>query len=203
VGCSGLSVMCPGMRSICGGLTISSWPTRWAILVDETGFVKKEKESVGVARQYGGTLGKVENCQVGGFAGYVSRYGYALVDQRLFLPEAWFTDAYAAQRTRCNVPTELTFQSQPQLAAAMVQAMAQEGLLPFKYLVADCLYENSPDFWEGIEVCVGVTAFVAIPAETRCWLQRPPTAAKPYRYKGEARSKRVVVAPLQTPPHAL
>jgi SRSO17 transposase len=90
---------------------------------------------------------------------------------------------------------ELTFQSKPQLAAPLVQAMAQEGLLLFKYLVTDCLYENSPDFWEAIEACVGVTAFVAIPAETRCWLQRPPIAAKPYRYKGEARSKRVVVAP--------
>src|SRR4029453_8133962 len=102
------------------------------LMVDETGFVKKGKESVGVARQYGGPLGKVENCQVGVFAGYASRQGYALVDQRLFLPEAWFTDAYAARRTRCNVPTALTLQSKPQLAAAMVQAIAHEGLLPFR-----------------------------------------------------------------------
>jgi SRSO17 transposase len=80
----------------------------------------------------------VEHCQVGVFAGYASRHGYALVDQRLFVPEAWWTEAYAARRTRSNVPTALTFQSKPQLAAAMVQAIAQEGLLPFKYLVADC-----------------------------------------------------------------
>jgi hypothetical protein len=60
----------------------------------------------------------------------------------------------------------------------MVQAIAQEGLLPFKYLVADCLYGNSPAFWDAIEACVGVTAFVAIPAETRGWLQRPRTEAK-------------------------
>ena len=162
------------------------------LMFDETGFVKKGKDSVGVARQYCGTLGKVENCQVGVFAGYASRQGYALVDKRLFLPEVWWTDAYAARRTRCNVPDELTFQSKPQLAAAMLEAMAQEGLLPFKYIVADCLYGNSPTFLDAVDACVGRTALVAIPSETRCWLQRPRTADKHYRYKGEARAKRVV-----------
>jgi SRSO17 transposase len=143
------------------------------LMFDETGFVKKGKDSVGVARQYCGTLGKVEHGQVGVFAGYASRHGYALVDKRLFRPEVWWTDAYAARRTRCNVPEELTFQSQPQLAAAMLEAMAHEGLLPCKYVVADCLYGNSPDFLDAVDACVGVTTLVAIPADTRCWLQRP------------------------------
>ena len=169
------------------------------LMFDETGFVKKGKDSVGVARQYCGTLGKVENGQVGVFAGYASRQGYALVDKRLFLPEVWWTDAYPARRTRCNVPEELTFQSKPQLAAAMLQAMAQEGLLPFKYVVADCLYGNSPDFLDAVDACVGVTALVAISSETRCWLQRPQTADRCYTYKGEARSKRVVVGPEHAP----
>src|SRR5256885_5701931 len=159
------------------------------LMFDETGFVKKGPDSVGVARQYGGTLGKVENCQVGVFAGYASRKGYALVDKRLFLPEAWLTDAYAARRTKCQVPPEVTWQSKPQLAAAMLQAITHEGLLPFKYLVADCLYGNSPDFLDAVEACVGVTAFVAIPAETRCWLQRPLTTDTTYTYKGGIRSK--------------
>jgi SRSO17 transposase len=169
------------------------------LMVDETGFVKKGKESVGVARQYCGTLGKVENCQVGVFAGYASRHGYALVDQRLFLPEAWFTDAYAARRTRCNVPTALTLQSKPQLAAAMVQAIAHEGLLPFKYVVADGLYGQSPDFLDAVDTCVGVTTFVAIPADTRCWLQRPRTEDRTYTYKGDVRVKRVAVASTNPP----
>jgi SRSO17 transposase len=169
------------------------------LIFDETGFVKKGQDSVGVARQYCGTLGKVENCQVGVFAGYASRQGYALVDKRLFLPEAWFTDAYAARRARCNVPKALAFQSKPQLAAAMLQSIAREGLLPFKYLVADCLYGNSPDFLDAVDTCVGVTALVAIPAETRCWLQRPQTEDKCYTYRGEARSKRVIVAPTHAP----
>jgi SRSO17 transposase len=169
------------------------------LMFDETGFVKKGQESAGVARQYCGRLGKVENCQVGVFAGYASRQGYALVDKRLFLPEVWFTDTYAARRAKCDVPKERTFQSKPQLAAAMLQAIAREGLLPFKYVVADCLYGNSPDFLDAVDTCVGVTAFVAIPAETRCWLQRPQTEEKDYRYRGEARSKRVVVAPTSAP----
>src|SRR5215467_11892785 len=162
------------------------------LMFDETGFVKKGKDSVGVARQYCGTLGKVENGQVGVFAGYASRQGYALVDKRLFLPEVWFTDAYATRRTRCNVPDNLTFQSKPQLAAAMLQVIVHEGLLPFKYIVADCLYGNSPTFLDAVDACVGITALVAIPSETRCWLQRPRTADKRYKYKGEARTKRVV-----------
>lgn len=169
------------------------------LMFDETGFVKKGQDSVGVARQYCGTLGKVENCQVGVFAGYASRHGYALVDKRLFLPEVWFTDAYAARRTKCQVPDELRWQSKPQLAATMLQAMAHEGLLPFKYVVADCLYGNSPDFLDAVDACVGVTTFVAIPADTRCWLQAPRTAEQVYRYKGEVRSKRVVSAPDNVP----
>ena len=148
-----------------------------------------------MARQYCGTLGKVENCQVGVFAGYASRQGYALVDKRLFVPEAWFSEAYAARRTTCNVPTELTFQSKPQLAAAMLQAIAHEGFLPFKYVVADCLYGKSPDFLDAVDACIGVTTFVAIPADTRCWLQRPRTEDKTYIYKGDVRAKQVVVAP--------
>jgi hypothetical protein len=58
--------------------------------------------------------------------------------------------------------------------------MVQEGLLPCKYVVADCLYGNRPAFLDAMDACVGVTALVAIPAETRCWLQRPPTAEKRY-----------------------
>jgi SRSO17 transposase len=84
------------------------------LMFDETGFVKKGKDSVGVARQYCGTLGKGENCQVGVFAGYASRRGYALVDKRLFLPEVWFTETSAARRGRCCVPSEVTLQSKPQ-----------------------------------------------------------------------------------------
>jgi len=169
------------------------------LMFDETGFVKKGTDSVGVARQYCGSLGKVENCQVGVFAAYASRQGYALVDTRLFMPEHWFTADWQERRDKCNVPEDVTFHTKPQLAAAMLQAMAHEGLVPFKYIVADCLYGNSPDFLDAVDACVGVTALVAIPSETRCWLRRPQTEDRSYTYKGESRSKRVVVGPANAP----
>ena len=100
-------------------------------MFDETGFVKKGTDSWG-SRAVLWTLGKVENCQVGVFTGYASRQGYALVDKRLFLPELWWTEAYAARRTKGHIPDELTFQRKPQLAAAMLHAIAQERRLPFK-----------------------------------------------------------------------
>jgi SRSO17 transposase len=121
------------------------------------------------------------------------------VDKRLFLPEVWWTEAYATRRAKCNVPEELTLQSTPQVAAAMLQSIVREELLPFKYVVADCLYGKSPTFLDAVDACVGITALVAIPSETRCWLQRPWTAEKRYRYQGEARAKRVVVAPDRAP----
>jgi SRSO17 transposase len=169
------------------------------LMFDETGFVKKGKDSVGVARQYCGSLGKVENCQVGVFAGYASRQGYALVDKRLYLPETWFAETYEARRTKCDLPKDLAFQSKPQLAAAMLCSLAHEGLLPFKYVVADCLYGNSPDFLDAVDACVGVTTFVAIPSETRCWLQRPRTEDKTYTYQGDVHTKRVVLAATTAP----
>src|SRR5262244_4269489 len=83
------------------------------LIVDESGFVKKGKESVGVARQYCGSLGKVENCQVGVFAAYASRNGYALVDKRLFMPETWLGEDYVERRHKCQVPEELRFHTKP------------------------------------------------------------------------------------------
>ena len=120
----------------------------------------------------------MENCQVGVFAGYASRQGYVLVDQRLFLPEVWFGPLYAARRGKCLVPDALHFQTKPQLAAAMLQSISQEGILPFRYIVADSVYGNSPDFLAALDACVGTTALVAISSETRCWPQRPTTQEK-------------------------
>jgi SRSO17 transposase len=153
------------------------------LMFDESGFVKKGKDSVGVARQYCGTLGKVEKSQVGVCAAYASRHGYALVDKRLFMPQQWFTEDYKDKRDKCNVPKDVTFHTKPQLAVEMLQAIRSKGRLPFKSIVADCLYGNSPDFLAAVDSCVGVTSLVSIPAETRCWLQRPLTTENTYRYQ--------------------
>jgi SRSO17 transposase len=65
------------------------------LIFDESGFVKKGNDSVGVSRQYCGSIGKVENCQAGVFAAYASRHGYCFLDSRLFVPEKWFGEDYA------------------------------------------------------------------------------------------------------------
>jgi hypothetical protein len=142
----------------------------------------------------------VENGQVGVFAAYASRHGYALADQRRFIPEAWFGEDDAERRQRCHVPEALRLQTKPQLAAEMVKAIRVEGRRPFNYLVADCLYGQSPDCLDAIDAGVGVTALVSMPSDTRCGRQRPVTTEKTSKYKGAMRSQRVVapegVAPL-------
>ena len=106
------------------------------LVVDETGFLKKGMHSVGVARQYSGTAGRVENCQVGVFAAYASRWGQALVDRRLRLPKAWAEDA--ARRAKAFVPEETTLATKPAIAGSMLADLLDAGL-PVRWVLADAL----------------------------------------------------------------
>jgi SRSO17 transposase len=146
------------------------------VIVDESGFPKKGHDSVGVAWQYCGALGQVEHCHVGVFAAYASQHGYALVDKWLFMPEPWFTEASTRRRTQCQASDDGGFQTKPQLAAAMLRELRDEGVLPFTYVVADCLDGNSPEFLEAVDAAVGTLYFVSMPADPRCWLQGPVMA---------------------------
>src|SRR5207237_9065390 len=95
-------------------------------VLDETGFLKKGKKSVGVQRQYSGTAGRVENCQIGVFLAYASRAGHTLVDRELYLPKSWTND-----RERCreaDVPEEVSFAIKPELAARMLWRALEAGL---------------------------------------------------------------------------
>jgi len=169
------------------------------LVFDESGIVKKGTHSAGVARQYCGTVGKVDNCQIGVYVGYVSRQGYALVDKRLYLPEAWFRDSYAERRRKCQIPPALTFQTKPQQAAEMLLKIYHQGILPFKYIVADTVYGNNLEFLEAAEQCIGTTYFVAMPADTLCWKQCPLTTTKTSHYKGKIRYKRILKPPAHDP----
>jgi SRSO17 transposase len=162
------------------------------LIFDESGFQKKGNDSVGVAKQYCGSIGKVDNCQVGVFAGYASPKGYSLVDKRIFIPEKWFTDEYENKREKCRVPESLAFKTKPQLAVEMLQGIAGENVLPFKYVLADSLYGTSPEFIEAAEECTGITYFVSIASDTQCWLKMPVLIEKEYKYKGENRTKRIL-----------
>lgn len=129
----------------------------------------------------------------------VSSKGYALVDKRLFLPEAWFDDDHAERRVTCRVPKEVAFQSKPELAAQMLLAIRAEGVLPFRYIGADSVYGNSPVFLDALNACVGSVYLVGISSEMHCWLQRPVTQEQTYRYRGEAHTRRLL-APGSEPP---
>jgi len=128
-----------------------------AIIFDETGFVKKGDDSIGVGRQYCGTIGKVDNCQVGVFAAYTSAYGYSLVDKRLYIPKHCFSDDYKQNREKCKLPVETQFKTKPQLAAEMLLDLASQVQLPFRYILADSVYGTSPEFIEAAESLVGIT----------------------------------------------
>jgi SRSO17 transposase len=107
------------------------------LVVDETGFVKKGEHSVGVARQYSGTAGRIENCQVGVFLAYASRFGQALIDRRLYLPESWASDR--ERRAKTYVPEEVEFATKPTIARQMIAAALDAGV-PCAFVLGDALY---------------------------------------------------------------
>ena len=162
-----------------------------AIIFDESGFVKKGDDSIGVGRQYCGAIGKVDNCQVGVFAAYTSVHGYALIDKRLYVPERWFSDDYREKREKCNLPPEIEFKTKPQLAVEMLGDIAEKKQIPFRYVLADSVYANSPEFVEAVESMVGITYLLQVPEDTLCWLRSPGAVTKTYKYKGEIRTKKI------------
>jgi SRSO17 transposase len=111
-------------------------------VIDESAFVKRGDKSAGVGRQYCGRLGKIENCQVGVFLGYVAPLGYAFLDRELYLPKDWCEDS--ERRAEAKVPDEVTFATKPELAQKMLACAWAENI-PLQWVVADCTYGNSPD----------------------------------------------------------
>lgn len=111
------------------------------LVVDETGFLKKGTKSVGVKRQYSGTAGRIENCQIGVFLAYACAKGHTvshtLLDRELYLPKEWATDI--DRRVEAGVPQEVEFATKPQLARQLLQR-ALEGGVPCKWVTADEVY---------------------------------------------------------------
>jgi SRSO17 transposase len=110
------------------------------LVIDETGFLKKGTKSVGVARQYSGAAGRVENCQIGVFAAYLSpTHGQArtLIDRALYLPKEWAEDA--ERRRVAHVPEAVAFATKPQLARQLINRVLEAGL-PCAWVVADSVY---------------------------------------------------------------
>ena len=107
------------------------------LILDETGFLKKGAKSAGVQRQYSGTAGRIENCQIGVFLAYASRYGRTLIDRALYLPEIWCADR--PRRTEAGIPNEVGFATKPKLGLAMLERAHAAGL-SFAWVTADSVY---------------------------------------------------------------
>jgi SRSO17 transposase len=107
------------------------------LVIDETGFLKKGTKSVGVKRQYSGTAGRIENCQIGVFLTYASPKGYTFLDRELYLPKEWAADA--ERRKEAGVPESVEFATKPQLAQGMLQRALEAGV-PASWVTGDEVY---------------------------------------------------------------
>src|SRR5919199_1391755 len=139
---------------------------RGVLVVDETGFLKKGTKSVGVQRQYSGTAGRTENCQIGVFLAYATPKGRAFLDRALYLPKAWAQDA--ARRSEAGVPQAVRFATKPALAKAMLQRAFAAGV-PAAWVTGDTTYGSDPNLRPWLEA--ERHAYVlAVPKTHRVWL---------------------------------
>ena len=153
-------------------------PQTGVLIIDGCDFPKQGSHSVGAARQWCGALGKVANCQASVVACYASRHGYTLVDRQLYLPEKWFSAAYQGRREKCGVPSELTFQTEPELAWALIERLRTEQVLPFAWVIADEHFGNNPTLLDRI-AAANLYYLMEVPHDTLVWQQRPATAVPP------------------------
>lgn len=142
------------------------------LVIDETGFLKKGVKSAGVARQYSGTAGRVENCQVGVFLTYAAPRGRTFLDRELYLPEVWVGDA--ARRAEAGIPAEVRFATKPQLARRMIARAVAAGVA-CAWVTGDSVYGNDGKLrlWleeQRLPYVLGVTAQYGLYTESgRQW----------------------------------
>lgn len=158
------------------------------VIVDGSGFPKQGDDSVGVARQYCGHLGKVANCQEGVFLVYASPRGYAFLDCRLYLHADWFAPDHQARWQKCGIPKDISFQTEPELATAMLQGLVRRAVLPFRWVACDEHFGQNPAFLDSV-AALGKWYFAEVPVDTRVWLRMPPVELSGPSLRGPARTR--------------
>jgi SRSO17 transposase len=158
-------------------------------VVDESGFLKKGNKSAGVQRQYSGTAGKTENCQIGTFLSYASRHGHVFLDRRLYLPESW-TDA-PERRAQAKVPESEVFETKPQQAVKMLQHAWENGV-PMRWVTGDEVYGDSPSLRDAVAES-GRWYVLAVRTHLTVWRKRPPVALPEWTGTGRKPVKERVV----------
>ncbi len=167
-------------------------------IVDGSGFPKKGEYSVGVARQWCGQLGKVDNCQEGVFAAYASRKGYTLLDRRLYLPEEWFDEDHRERWEKCGIPDDTHFKTKPELALEMLEVVMAEGTLDFRWVTCDEAYGRDTAFLDSVAE-LGLWYYAEVPHNTQVWEARPQTAIPEWSGQGRRPTKERLVEGEPTP----
>jgi SRSO17 transposase len=152
-----------GVRRVAGQHAISAMTKREQIstwIIDDTGFLKQGRHSVGVQRQYTGSAGKTANCQVGVSLSIATPTEHVPLDFELYLPESWANDP--ARRKEARIPDDVVFKTKPELALDMIRRAVEDDV-PFGVLLADSGYGDSSKFreevrWLGLDYAVGVHA---------------------------------------------
>jgi SRSO17 transposase len=138
------------------------------LIVDESGFPKCGKQSVGVARQYCGATGKIDNCQMGVFLAYASAAGHTLLDERLYLTEDWATDW--RRRNEVGVPESVVFRTKPELALELIRTVGPK--VRHGWVTFDEGYGKDPGFLSGLEE-LDERYIGEVPKSLRGWKRRP------------------------------
>jgi SRSO17 transposase len=143
------------------------------LIVDETGFLKQGAKSVGVQRQYSGTAGRIENCQVGVFLAYATSKGQAFLDRELYLPQAWADDA--VRRAEAGVPATQAFATKPALARQLLAGAFAAGV-PAAWVTGDAIYGDDTDLRRWLEA-EGHPYVLAVSASHAIWHNGTPERA--------------------------
>ena len=163
------------------------------VIVDGTDFPKKGRYSAGVARQYCGATGKIDNCQASVFVGYASGRGQTLLDRRLYLPQEWFEGGSRARWERSAIAAEVAFRTKPELAWEMIQRLHARGVVPFRWVTCDEAFGDSHAFLGHLEQA-GLWYLADVSVSTLVWRERPATEVPPARGSGRPPSRPRVVA---------
>jgi SRSO17 transposase len=158
------------------------------LIVDGSDFPKKGKYSAGVARQYCGATGKVDNCQAGVFLGYASDRGHTLLDRRLYLHRSWFELDSRERWERCEIPDDVTFRTKPQLAWDMIEATVADSDLAFSWITCDEAFGDNFEFLKHLEES-GIRYLADVSISTLVWLERPETVLPPAKATGRPPSR--------------
>ena len=170
------------------------------LVVDETGFLKSGSHSAGVQRQYTGTAGKTENCQIGVFVSYQSSRGRCLIHQRLYMPRKWMNDPERCRKV--HLPEDVRMQTKPAMAADMIDEIRSEGISA-EWVAGDEVYGGNPTFRKRL-IEAGQKFVLTIKSTERMWTRQPEMTArrlrsgrierKPYALGPRLRSAKETVA---------